>query len=266
MKLAVSNIGWDIKKNEKVYDLMKQYGYNGLEIAPTKFFNDPYFAETSKIIDLKKSIENRGLKLVSMQSILYGKNELKVFQSDEIRFQLKEYLKKAIDFAEKLGVNTLVFGSPRNRVINNYKKEYKIAIDLFRELGEYAHLHNTNLCIEPNPKEYNTNFINTTKDAIELVKNVDSLGFKVNLDLSTVILNNETLDIIDNNINFINHVHISEPFLEPINKKNLNLHNKLISILNSNGYSNWVSIEMKQIDDLNKIEEILRYIAEISKQ
>ena len=42
MKLAISNIAWETGEDEQVYALMRKYGYSGLEIAPTRFFErDP---------------------------------------------------------------------------------------------------------------------------------------------------------------------------------------------------------------------------------
>ena len=43
MKLAISNIAWDVEASQVAYMRMKQYGFTGLEIAPTKYFSpDPY--------------------------------------------------------------------------------------------------------------------------------------------------------------------------------------------------------------------------------
>ena len=43
MKLSISNIGWDAKKDIGIYKLMQRYGYSGLEIAPTRVFEEkPY--------------------------------------------------------------------------------------------------------------------------------------------------------------------------------------------------------------------------------
>ena len=43
MKLSISNIGWSNENDVNVYELMKKYGYSGLEIAPTRIFPEaPY--------------------------------------------------------------------------------------------------------------------------------------------------------------------------------------------------------------------------------
>ena len=43
MKLSISNIGWAKENDTSVYNLMKKYGFHGLEIAPTRIFTElPY--------------------------------------------------------------------------------------------------------------------------------------------------------------------------------------------------------------------------------
>lgn len=46
---------------------------------------------------------------------------------------------------------------------------------------------------------YNTNYINDTKAAIELIKRVDSKGFRWNLDMGTMIANEEDPGILEGN-------------------------------------------------------------------
>ena len=43
MKLSISNIAWTAAEDAQVYAMMRKYGYTGLEIAPTRFFETaPY--------------------------------------------------------------------------------------------------------------------------------------------------------------------------------------------------------------------------------
>ena len=64
----------------------------------------------------------------------------------------------------------------KTRVIEK-EEDYQIAIGFFKELGDYAFSKNTVIGMEANPAIYNTNFINDTKSAIELIEMVDSKGF-----------------------------------------------------------------------------------------
>lgn len=262
MKLSISNIAWDSAVDDEMFEYLKYMDFEGLEIAPTRLEpNDPY-NNISESVKKTKYIEDKyNLKISSMQSIWFGRTE-NIFASEEDRDILIAYTNKAIDYAKAIGCRNLVFGSPRNRVIDDFKK-YNIAIEFFRKLGEYAEQNEVAIAFEPNPAIYNTNFINYTTDAIKLVKEVASKGFMVNLDLGTVIWYKEDLNSILTDIDIINHIHISEPYLAQI--KTREIHKKLKYLLHENGYCNFVSIEMKNLNDINKVKETVKYVNGVMK-
>lgn len=262
MKLSISNIAWAGDADLTVYELMKKYGYCGLEIAPTRIFPDSPYEKLEAARQWKKEINSKyGFLISSMQSIWYGRTE-KIFGSDKERTILLEYTKKAIDFASAIDCNNLVFGCPRNRNLPE-NGDVDIAIRFFRELGDYAHAHNTIIGLEANPPIYNTNFITDTDAALDLICQVDSPGFLLNLDIGTMIENGESIENLIGKVRLINHVHISEPGLKLIVKRNF--HQELCLILNEEGYDKYVSIEMGRQDDINKIEKVMEYLVEILK-
>ena len=263
MKLSISNIAWNEKDDKKIYEKMKELGFKYLEIAPTRWVSEnPYSTENIiKAEKIAQDIEkNLGIKICSMQSILYGVSE-KIFGNDEEKEILKEKVKEAINYANKIRCKNLVFGSPKNRNIET-KEQYDIGVEFFKDLSSYSKQNNVNLSIEPNPVIYGTNYINTTKEAIELVNKVNSQNFGVNYDLGTVIQNDENLELLKNNIKKINHIHISEPYLEIIQKREL--HKKLFEVLKNYNYQNIVSIEMKKRENIEEIFNVLEYISGIS--
>ncbi|BBK78201.1 sugar phosphate isomerase/epimerase family protein [Clostridium butyricum] len=262
MKLSISNIAWSKEYDYEMYEYLEKEKFEGLEIAPTRIFEERPYEDLDKAKLFSENLKkNQNLKVSSMQSIWYGRNE-KIFGSKEERAKLIEYTKKAIDFANTIRCNNLVFGCPKNRVTNS-KQDEEIALDFFYELGEYAEDKGTVLSMEPNPVIYNTNFINYTIEAFEFVKKVNSKGLKVNVDLGTIIYNKEDLNVISDNINLVNHVHISEPNLALIQKRDL--HIKLASILKEKEYNNYVSIEMGKCDSLHEVKESIKYINEVFK-
>ena len=255
MKLSISNIAWDASNDEKIYTMIKKYGFEGLEIAPTKIMGKNPYEKLEEAGVWKKEIQEKyNLKISSMQSIWFGRNE-NLFDSKEEEVFLIDYTKKAIDFAN------LIFGSPKNRNISNGKNSEN-QIRIFETLGEYAHKKNTVIGMEANPKIYNTNYINDTKSALELVKKVKSKGFLLNLDLGTMISNNEDLlKVLKGNVKYINHVHISEPWLKIIEKREI--HKALKYVLLEENYEGFISVEMAKVDDIEKIEDIIIYVKEI---
>lgn len=259
MKLSISNIGWDAADDEVVYEYLDSVGVDGVEIAPTRIFPEAPYDKLKEAEQFKKKLKTQyKLSVSSLQSIWYGKKE-KIFHSEMEREVLLEYTKSAIDFASILDCGNLVFGCPQNRVIYD-EKDHEVAAEFFFELGEYAHQKNVVLSLEANPVIYNTNFINTTKEAISMVRQVNSKGFKVNLDMGTVIYNEESLLEIGNNIDLIHHIHISEPRLALIQKRKL--HNQLMELL-SGRYHNYISIEMGKRQNLQDIYESVVYVKEV---
>ncbi len=260
MKLSISNIAWSEEHDDEMYTILKKEGFDGVEIAPTRLFPEHPYDRIKEAKEYAYRLKNEyGLSISSMQSIWYGKSE-RIWGTNEERHDLLEYTKKAIDFAKTIQCGNLVFGCPKNRCIPE-NGDINIAIEFFSELGEYAAQNNTCLALEANPTIYNTNFINTTESAISLIEQVHSDGFKLNLDVGTMIENDENVDILQGNNNYINHVHVSEPYLKAI--KNRTIHSELAEYFNENKYNKYVSIEMGKIENINDILKILEYVKEI---
>lgn len=222
MKLAISNIAWNREIDEFMYGLLKKNGIKGIEIAPTRIWNNPELVTKKQVSDFKRKLNKYGLKVVAFQSILYGK-KFNLFSNEG-----KLYLMKMIDLASYFGKIVIVIGSPKNRNCN----DMKMAVSFFKELNAYSN-NRVVLCIEANPKEYKTNFINTTKESISFAKKT---GIKINLDCGTIMLNDEDIEIPTE---YIGHIHFSEPFLKPLT--NFDLFKKLKDI----DYGGWYSIESK---------------------
>lgn len=256
IKLSVSNIAWASDFDEEMYSYLKSMNVQGLEIAPTRVLPETPYDRIEEIREFSEFIKKEyGLVISSMQSIWYGRNE-KIFGDLSERNFLYEYSCKAIDFAEAAGIKNLVFGCPKNRCINK-GSDYEIAVDFFKRLGKYALQHNTVIGMEANPTIYGTNFITCTEDAIKLIRDVDSKGFLLNLDVGTMINNEEKIEILSGNIEIINHVHISEPFLKRIEKRDI--HQQLFTELKEFKYEKYISIEMGK-ESVSSIKGSIEYL------
>lgn len=263
MKLSVSNIAWTSEYDEQMYLTMHNMGFSGLEIAPTRVFPEiPYDKNEAAKIWAEELKKTYGFMIPSMQSIWYGRAEL-LFGNEEGRESLFDYTLKAIDFAEAIGCKNLVFGCPRNRYLLEHA-DATIAEDFFRRIGEYAIAHNTVIGMEANPMIYNTNYINSTSEAIKLIEKVNSKGFLLNLDIGAMIENQEDIGVLNGKEHLINHVHISEPYLKAI--KTRALHLQVADMLKDCGYKKYVSIEVGKQDNMDSIVKMMEYVRGVFAQ
>lgn len=241
MRLAASNIAWTAEQDANMYAFLRNNGYIGLEIAPSRLFGeDPYEKLMQATEYARMLLETYGLRIVSMQSIWYGRPE-NLFSGETERRFLIDYTKRAIDWAHAIGCENLVFGCPRNRNRPEHA-DVAIADAFFSEIGEYAAHSETIIALEPNPCIYHTNFINTHSTAFDYIGKIGSPGLQVNLDTGALLYNHTPLELIHTRLDRVHHVHISEPNLVPLQSRDL--HGKLLRLLCKSGYCGYISLEM----------------------
>jgi sugar phosphate isomerase/epimerase len=261
MKLSISNIAWGLEDDLDMYLFLQSNGFDGLEIAPTRIFPENPYHNLADAQQWSNDLANNyNLVVPSMQSIWYGHSEL-VFGTKEDRNILIDYTKKAVLFAEAIGCRNLVFGNPRNRDTDDVVGNSKIAIDFFKEIGDFAYEHNCCIALEPNPTIYNTRFMNLTEEAVAMAYKTNSKGIKVNVDLGAMIYNNEDINYLKEIAEYVNHIHISEPGLKKIEERH-DLHSQLLKICKEYYSDKFVSIEMGK-QEIDKIKATIRYIKKV---
>lgn len=279
MKFSVSNIAWSPDEDPGMYELLNEKRF-ALEIAPTRIIPwedsdtlgrmaGPYDRIRDAANWSKDLYAQYGLNVVSMQSILNGV-KANIYGKEEERRFLVEYMKKAVDFAAAIKCRNLVFGCPLNRRIPDgfpLPEAGKVAIDFFSEITMYAAQQGTCISIEANPAIYNTNFINYTSQAFDLVRCIArevgrnaARAFKVNFDMGTVLTNGENIyDLLtEDNIELINHVHFSEPNLRVIRDRKE--HREVIRLLEEAGYDHYISLEMRMPEKQKELFEAIEYL------
>ena len=259
MEIAISHIAWSPEEEIKMAKLLPSLGVKAVEIAPGRI---------APTIDSFKALwEENGVKISAMQALLFGRDDLVMFDSSEKRRRMLEYLSEIVEKAEEIGATRLVFGSPKNRRRGEKSREsvLPIAVGFFSSLADIANKHGVTICLEANPKEYGGDFILTTQEAAELVKTVNNEGFKLHLDTGGIVINNEDCQsLVCEHSEIIKHVHISAPFLKPIYEEKIPLH-ELISSLRKVNYQGFLSIEMKSLTDNKNQEHVRKAVQSVSE-
>lgn len=250
MRLAVSNIAWPAEADELVAAVLRGHGVQGVEFAPTKVWPQPLEASGPAVRAYRQSWEERGLPIVSMQSLLYGRPDLTIFDDPATRQRTRDYLAGIIDLAHELGAKALVFGSPKNRRRGSLSREEadEIAISFFREIGRLAAVRGIDICLEPNPVEYECDYVTSAAEGLAVVGRANQDGFALHLDTAAMTLAADAPgDAIARSMSRLRHFHISEPYLAPIGSGGVD-HELFATALRECGYDRWISIEMKQAD------------------
>ena len=247
MKTALSNIAWTAQQDEAVAELMQLCGVTGVEVAPTRLWDEPLSVTDAQVEECLGFWRARGVEVIAMQALLFGKPELLLFDSDAVRAQLLDYLDGIMALAARLGAGPLVFGSPQNRTRGALPRDAALDIgsEFFRAAGRRARQHGVVLCIEPNPPQYNCDFITTSADALELVERVDDPGFGLHLDAAALhLVGEDAATAVARSIHVLHHVHASEPKLGALGEGGVD-HAALAAALRANEYQGFVSVEMR---------------------
>jgi D-psicose/D-tagatose/L-ribulose 3-epimerase len=268
MKLAISNLTWEYQEDDAVKGILLDKSVQAVEIAPTKIWQNPLEADAESVKRYRDYWNTSGVNIVALQSLLFGRADLQIFMDVQLRKQTIEYLGKIIEIGAGLGAKAFVFGSPKNRLVGDmdYTKAIEIAIEFFHQLGEIAHLHSTVFCIEPNPKDYGGDFIHTTEEGIQLVKEVGHPGFGLHLDAGGMSLAQENIaESIEMAAPFLAHFHISEPNLNMV-QPGIVQHEVFAQALKEIHYDKYISIEMKpglNDSNLTTVRKSLEFVQEI---
>lgn len=214
MRISISNIAWNLEDEPAIARLLRDNGVDRVDVAPGKYFPDPFAATDADIVGIRQMWARRGFAIEGMQSLLFGTSGLNLFSDGDDR--MLDRLDAICRIGGKLGARSLTFGSPRNRDRTGLSDadSLVIATRFFRRLGDRAQAAGVIVCLEPNPAIYHCNFMITTAEAADMVRRVDHPAIALQLDIGAIALNGEDpAATIASVASLIGHVHASEPEL-----------------------------------------------------
>lgn len=246
MRLAISNIAWDIGEDVLVAELLQRFNIDAIDVVPGKYFPEFAKAKDSEVRKIKEWWFERGIEITGMQSLLFGTVGLNLFGPPHVQEILLAHFKEVCRIAARLGANRVVFGSPKNRDRSGLTDQtaMELAIPFFRRLADIAESYEVVICLEPNPQEYGANFMTNSSETVTVVDAVDHRAIRMQLDTGAITLNQEDVDsVLKTHANLIGHVHISEPHLVPLGDGKTD-HSKMYKALLQHFPSHVISIEM----------------------
>lgn len=263
MRLAISNIAWAPDHDEAVARVMRDAGVSGLEVAPTRGWNRPTDVTRDEALEYREKWAARGIEIVAMQALLYGRADLVVFGDSGQRRATLDYLARISRLAGWLGATNLVFGSPKNRRVDGVPLDEirDSAVAFFREAGRTAAAEGVRLCIEPNPVEYECNFVTSAAEGLALVRDVGREGFGLHLDAGAMTLSgDDPARTFEECAESMYHFHVSELYLGPVGEGPVE-HEAFATALRRADYGGWCSVEMRPSAPPRPVAEVGRALA-----
>lgn len=207
--------------------------------------------------------------VISVQSLFNNISYTNIFSDIEKEEKYSDILIFRINnFYKKYKSKNFVFGSPKFRNVNS-SEEFNLSIKFFKKVCD-AIPDNVILSLENCAKEYGTNFGTTFSECLNIILEVNKKNFKINFDIGSFIQSKDNIKNVINNINYINHVHVSRFGLLPIselsNEEILNYKNIVCKLI-ENGYNNAISLEVnlknKTYSSIDKEIKIFKEILNI---
>ena len=219
MRLAISNIAWDVAEDEAVANLLLRSQVDAIDVAPGKYFPQPTQATEADIRGVRQWWRTHGIEITGMQSLLFGTTGLNLFGSPESQDAMLRHLDAVCRIGAGLGAPRLVFGSPKNRDRSGCTdaQAHDMAVDFFHRLGTIAARHGVWICLEPNPPCYGANFMTDSASTLRVVRSVDHPAIRMQCDTGAMAINGEDpAPTLTTCADWIGHVHASEPDLLPL--------------------------------------------------
>lgn len=205
--LSYSHISFQ-KFNEDSIALMKKQSINSLELAPAKIVS---FTKADILSYHKKFSEflwNYEISVSSMQSLMYGV-DCQIYRSkSEMQFAY-DHLMNVIEIAKLYDCPHLVFANPKNRKKGNYYST-DIELEFFTNIAQICKSANIICGVEANPPTYGTDTLNTNREVIKLINEVNSEFLRWNFDLASFVYDGLESSFILQNLSLISNVHLSE--------------------------------------------------------
>ncbi|MBI3974115.1 MAG: sugar phosphate isomerase/epimerase [Chloroflexi bacterium] len=240
--------GWDL---ERQFRFIAETGYQGVELAPftiAKSVADVPAGERRRIAQLAHA---SGVEVIGLHWLLVGPEGLYITDPDQaVRRRTVDYLKELMRFCVDVEGKVLVFGSPKQRNLQegvSREQARSWLIDGFQEALDVAEQVGVTLCLEPLPPP-DCNFITTTAEAIDVIDAIKHPRLRLILDVKSMF-GEQTLtgvpipDIVRRVAPYVEHVQANDANLGYPGSGEIDFV-PIFKALRDVGYGGYVSVEV----------------------
>ncbi len=234
------------------YHALESIGFDFIELAGSKIAE----MDGDEFERIRKCIMKGQLPCKSFNAFLPPK--VKMAGEGYDYSVLKKYLESVLERGSYLGISSVGVGSPPSRTLPDgfdRKKAVRQITDFLKLASEIASKYSIKVLLEPLTKTQ-TNFINTTAEALEILSLLDTANVGLLIDLYHFMAEGECPESIDvATAGLTGHIHIADldgrTFPIPGNAESYKL---LIDRLLDLGYKRNISIEGNYSDFKSEAE------------
>ncbi len=247
-KLGICNELFEGMEFSRVCRLVKELGYDGLEIAPFTLAELITDLTPSRRRELRGMVEDAGLETIGLHWLL-AKTEGLYLTSPElpVRLATGDYLVALAEATRDLGGSLMVLGSPKQRSLLpgvSHEEAVQYAVDVFNRIMPSFGAAGVSLCFEPLAPN-DTDFINTCEQAAQLVREVGDSHFKLHMDVKAQSSEGgaSVPELIRKYAQDAGHFHAQDVNLRGPGMGQVDF-NPIMRALVDSGYQGWVSVEV----------------------
>jgi sugar phosphate isomerase/epimerase len=247
MKFAICNETFNDRPLAAGFELARDCGYTGIEIAPFTLANYATDITPKRRDEVRRQAADAGLEVVGLHWLLAKTEGFYLTSPDAaVRRRTSEYLGELAALCRDLGGLLMVLGSPQQRnllpgvtrpqAMRFAAETIQIALRSFEETGVV-------LCVEPlGPSE--GDFLLTAREGIELCEMVGSPHCRLHLDVKAMSSEPTPIpELIRTNRALLHHFHANDPNRQGPGFGNVDFL-PIFSALGEIDYQGWVSVEV----------------------
>lgn len=237
---------------EKAFAFAAQAGYDAVEIAPFTLASHVTDITPARRQEIREAAARSGIAISGIHWVLVKTEGMHLTHPDPaVRARTARYFVELVDFCADLGGGAIVVGSPKQRSLMPgvaFEQAWDWAREVFRAAVRRGEERAVTLCFEPlAPAE--TDFINTARDAVRFVRQLESPRFKIILDVKAMCSEAQPIpEIIREAWPHFAYVHANDRNLKGPGFGDVDFR-PIAAALREVGYRGYVSVEVFNFDE-----------------
>jgi sugar phosphate isomerase/epimerase len=205
--------GWPI---EEVFAYAAQIGCDGVEIAPHDLSDAVVDLPAVRRREIRRAAERNGVEILGFHWLLVKPQGLSINHPDgAVRKRTQDQIRALIHLCADLGGRVLIHGSPGQRTVQegwDARESWQRARETFEGCLSALDERDATYCIEPLTRSH-TNFINTSAEALRLVREINHPRFQLMVDCRSAEASDDSAVTALNTAlasGHLRHVHVND--------------------------------------------------------